>query len=53
MPGRFPVVQVVPLFSEVANAMSDAPPSKNRPVCTTETMVDPNENESGSTWVRC
>src|SRR5438874_1023694 len=33
--------------------MSDAPPSKKRPNCAAETIVLPNEYESGSTIVLC
>src|SRR5712692_4415866 len=32
--------------------MSDAPPLWNRPTWKVDTMVDPNEKVSGSTWVR-
>src|SRR5919205_2272922 len=48
-----PLVQDVPLFVDVAQPMSDAPPSKKRPNCAAETRVDPNEYESGSTIVLC
>src|ERR671926_1304044 len=48
-----PLVQDVPLFVDVAQPMSDAPPSKKRPNCAAETRVEPNEYESGSTIVLC
>src|SRR4029079_9896021 len=53
IPGRLPLVQVAPLFVEVAKPMSDEPPSKNRPSCAVATIVLPKENVSGSTIVRC
>jgi hypothetical protein len=31
--------------------MFDEPPSVNRPVWNVATIVEPNENVSGSTWV--
>src|SRR5256885_12276677 len=48
-----PLVHDVPLFVDVAQPMSDAPPSKKRPNCPAETIVEPNEYESGSTIVLC
>src|SRR2546430_12925150 len=48
-----PLVHDVPLFVDVAKPMSDAPPSKKRPNCAAETIVEPNEYESGSTIVLC
>src|SRR5256885_3708246 len=48
-----PLVHDVPLFVDVAQPMSDAPPSKKRPNCAAETSVEPNEYESGSTIVLC
>ena len=53
MPGRQPFVHEVPLLVDVEKQMFDDPPSLNRPVCAAVTIVDPNENESGSTCVRC
>src|SRR5919204_1085865 len=53
MPGKTPLTQLEPLFVDVAQPMSDAPPSKKRPSCAAETMVEPNEYESGSTIVLC
>src|SRR3954453_11080529 len=53
MPGNTPLVHVAPLSVEVANPASDAPPSKKRPNCAAATIVDPNENVSGSTIVLC
>src|SRR5207244_11232462 len=48
-----PLVHDVPLFVEVAQPMSDAPPSVKRPNCAAATIVEPNEYESGSTIVLC
>src|SRR2546423_12738147 len=48
-----PLVHDVPLFVDVAQPMSDAPPSKKRPNCAAATIVEPNEYESGSTIVLC
>jgi len=53
IPGMTPLVHDTPLFVDVAQPMSDAPPSKKRPSWGAETMVDPNEYESGSTIVLC
>src|SRR5205085_6481313 len=53
IPGMTPLVHDVPLFVDVAQPMSDAPPSKKRPNCAAETRVDPNEYESGSTIALC
>jgi hypothetical protein len=52
-PGRPWLVQVAPALVETATLMLEEPPSLNRPVCTAATMVLPNANESGSTWVAC
>src|ERR671939_2039297 len=48
-----PLTHDVPLFVDVAQPMSDAPPLLKRPNCAAETRVDPNEYESGSTIVLC
>src|SRR3954451_23439806 len=53
MPGSGPLVHVAPLSELVAKPMSDAPPSKKRPSCAAATIVEPNENVSGSTIVLC
>src|SRR5437762_1080380 len=53
MPGRKPCVQVAPPSAEVAQPMSEEPPSKKRPLWNAATTVPPYENESGSTWVLC
>src|SRR5512140_392186 len=52
-PGRQPFVQLAPLFVLVDQQTFDAPPSKKRPVCCAATIVEPNENVSGSTCVLC
>ena len=49
--GRKPWNHVFPRLVEVAKPMSEAPPSKNRPDSKAETIVFPNANVSGSTWV--
>ena len=46
------MAQVCPSSWEVAQHRFDAPPLLNRPVWNVETIVDPNENVSGSTCVR-
>src|SRR3954471_14129831 len=44
----------MPLSMDVANEIPAAPPPLGkRPVCVAATIVDPNENESGSTCVAC
>src|SRR3954471_842816 len=53
IPGNVPLDHDVPLLAEVANPMSDAPPSKKRPNCAAATIVEPNEYVSGSTIVLC
>src|ERR687883_1723748 len=53
IPGMTPLTHDVPPFVEVAQPMSDAPPSKKRPNCAAATIVLPNEYESGSTIVLC
>src|SRR5919198_314634 len=53
IPGSTPLVHDVPLLVDVAKPTSDAPPSKKRPNCAAATIVDPNENVSGSTIVLC
>src|SRR5579884_110454 len=53
VPGRNPCFQVLPLSVEVAQPISEAPPLKKRPDCTTMTIVEPYESVSGSTWVLC
>src|SRR5919204_4783970 len=53
IPGMTPLVHDVPLFVDVAQPMSDAPPLKKRPNCAAATIVEPNEYESGSTIVLC
>jgi hypothetical protein len=53
MPGRTPLVHETPLSVEVAHPMSEAPPLKKRPNCPAATIVEPNENVSGSTIVLC
>src|SRR2546428_197266 len=53
IPGRLPLVHVVPLFVDVAKPMSDEPPLKKRPNCAVATIVLPDEYVSGSTIVLC
>ncbi len=53
MPGSSPLVQLAPESVLVAQPMSEAPPSVNRPVCWASTMVEPKEKVSGSTSVAC
>ena len=38
---------------EVAKPISEEPPSRKRPDWNAETIVEPNENVSGSTCVAC
>src|SRR3954452_12054358 len=52
MPGSSPLVQVAPLFVDVANPIVQAPPSKIRPTWNAATIVEPFEKGSGSTSVR-
>lgn len=53
MPGRNPLVHVVPPSVEVAKPISDEPPSVKRPAWKTLISVEPKENVSGSTSVAC
>ena len=53
VPGRKPLVKLVPPSMEVANPMSDAPPPKKRPTWKADTRVLPEANVSGSTSVLC
>src|SRR5579859_172946 len=53
IPGMFPWVHVVPPSVEVANPISDDPPSVKRPVWNTETTVLPAAKLAGSTSVWC
>jgi hypothetical protein len=53
MPGRKPLVQVVPLLVVVAQPILDDPPSKKRPTWKALTVVEPQENVSGSTSLAC
>jgi hypothetical protein len=53
IPGSTPLVQVMPLFVEVAKPTSDAPSLEKRPSCAAATIVEPNENVSGPTIVLC
>src|SRR5919202_849087 len=43
IPGITPLVHETPLFVEVAQPMSDAPPLKKRPNCAAATIVEPKE----------
>lgn len=52
-PGSTPLVHVTPPSFDVEKAVPEAPPSKYRPTCATETIVLPNANVSGSTAVAC
>src|SRR6266568_7033362 len=49
--GRVPALHVAPPSVDVEYAMSDPPPSKNRPDCMALTIVVPKEKLLGSTWV--
>src|SRR6266705_6733141 len=51
--GRKPLVKLFPPLVDVANPMLEAPPLKKRPTWNAETIVEPNENVSGSTSVLC
>jgi hypothetical protein len=53
VPGRNPLVQVVPPSVERAQPMLADPPPKTRPTWKVETIVEPKLKVSGSTWVRC
>src|SRR5438034_3050646 len=53
MPGRNPLVHVVPPSVEVAKPMSAPPPLKMRPTWNALTIVEPKANVSGSTSVAC
>ena len=53
MPGRNPLVHVVPPSVEVAKPMSAPPPLKIRPTWNALTIVEPKANVSGSTSVAC
>src|SRR5438128_3852252 len=53
MPGRVPLLQLVPLFVDVANPMSAPPPLKMRATWNPATIVVPNANAPGSTSVAC
>jgi hypothetical protein len=53
IPASVPLVQDAPLLVEVANPMSDAPPSKKRPNWAAVTIVEPCDYVSGSTIVLC
>src|SRR3954469_21031673 len=51
MPGSRPLVQLAPLFVDVANPVAHAPPSKMGPPWYAATIVEPFAKVSGSTWV--
>src|SRR5260370_28183337 len=53
VPGRKPLVKLLPPLVEVAKPMSEAPPLKKRPTWKAETIVEPKAKESSSTSVRC
>src|SRR5208283_5327388 len=53
MPGRYPLVQVLPPSVEVANPISAPPPLKIRATWNALTIVEPFENVLGSTSVSC
>src|SRR5215470_11259199 len=53
VPGRKPLVKLLPPLVEVAKPMSEAPPLKKRPTWKAETKVLPKAKVSGSTSVRC
>src|SRR5258708_37666391 len=53
VPGRKPLVKLLPPLVEVANPISEAPPLKKRPTWKVETRVEPKAKVSGSTSVRC
>ena len=53
MPGRNPLVHVVPPSIEVENPISAPPPLEMRPTWNALTIVEPKANVSGSTSVAC
>src|SRR5712692_6129187 len=53
VPGRKPLVKLLPPLVDVAKPMSEAPPLKNLPTWKAETRVEPEAKVSGSTSVRC
>src|SRR5579862_9483 len=53
IPGKVPLLQLPPLFVEVANPISAPPPLKIRATWKPVTIVDPDENAPGSTSVAC
>ena len=53
MPGRNPLLHVVPPSDEVAKPTSAPPPLKMRPTWNALTIVEPKANVSGSTSVAC
>src|SRR5712692_8323064 len=53
VPGRKPLVQLLPPCVDEAKPMSEAPPLKKRPTWKVETIVEPKAKVSGSTSVRC
>src|SRR5216684_583309 len=53
VPGRKPLVKLLPSLVDVAKPMSEAPPLKKRPTWKVETIVEPKAKVSGSTSVRC
>src|SRR6266852_4232297 len=53
VPGRKPLVKLLPPLVEVAKPMSEAPPLKKRPTWKAETKVLSKAKVSGSTSVWC
>src|SRR6266496_4421227 len=53
VPGRKPLVKLLPPLVDVAKPMLEAPPLKKRPTWKVETMVEPEDKVSGSTSVLC
>src|SRR5260370_1508820 len=53
VPGRKPLVKVLPPLVEVAKPMSEAPPLKKRPTWEAATRVEPEAKGSGSASVLC
>src|SRR6266576_1324618 len=53
VPGRSPFAKLAPPLVEVANPISDAPPSKTRPTWNADENVLPEAKVSGSTSVLC
>jgi hypothetical protein len=51
--GRKPLVKFFPPLVDVAKPMLEDPPSKKRPTWKAETIVEPEDNVSGSTSVAC